>query len=243
MARTIKPATLLFIAITAAFLCAALFCPPLSHAKMKPIGEDVYISWAPAPPELFRLCCTRAPESWRENLPPWYGAWFNVPEACPYEDEIVPLIMEYEEMIVLWPPPESDILDVGPYATCDWDGLACKGDHFSGPDTDYGCVGVEIEKFKKPKGEGNFEVILPRQQGGTYWDSNGNPFIKIYFNELLSGQLEHWEAKIILGQCKEIENYETCPCADGHCDNDFPVTWHQNYTPDGCKYYDGNPGT
>lgn len=203
-------------------LISAIVFPCISHAKMRPISDDVVVSWSPEPPSMFTICWDKCQASFIKSSPPWYGPWFKM-KLCPYDDEIVPVIAEFREHLILWPPDSEYFIDgpLGPYCYCDWDGLACKGDWFSGPKTDYGCVGVDNVETKMWKVHGDIDVSTPIGNGGSYWDSKGNPFIKIYFPELITATLEEWRGDIVLGMCSNINPYETCPCVDYHCEGGF----------------------
>ena len=224
MVRTEKPATLLFIVITAAFLCAALFCPPLSHAKMKPIDENIIISWAPQPPLFFRVWWSKTPElrDTEYEGPPWYGPWFKDKNLSP-DDRIVPTLREEEEVITFWPSTCPHDICRFEYSRCwcDWDGLACRSYTSLGPVTYHGCVGTQKIVAEEIDAEGKNVVYPPTQEGGPFVATEGNPFLKIYFPENNTVTMKHWEGIIVAGQHKNVDSYTTCPCADSHCNGDI----------------------
>ena len=126
---------------------------------------------------------------------------------------------EKEEIITLWPStcPHDICGFETSQCSCDWDGLACKSYNSLGPVTFYGCVGAQRIVVGEIDAEGENTVYTPDQEGGPFVNTEGNPFLKIYFPENNTAIMKSWEADIVVGQDSNIDSYNTCPCADSHC--------------------------
>ncbi|MBN2177995.1 MAG: hypothetical protein JW743_01010 [Deltaproteobacteria bacterium] len=185
-------------------LIVVIFCLPFSSsAKMKPMGNNMSISWTPAPPTWFRIY----------SLPIRPApVWFDV-EWITFEAEKDPPVAKivYEDILALFPPISPYFLETHDYSycTCDSDGLADKSNrHF--PNTTAGCVAVDTHAEKIIR-SGDAEVDIPTGKGGAYWYTGGEPFLKIYFPGLVMASLHEWEAEIKyggncenLGQCQAL---------------------------------------
>lgn len=199
-------------------LVVSLTFPLASQATLRPISDEINVSWSPEPPSMFTICWDKCKARMIDTSIPWYGPWFKM-KLCPYEDEVAPLIAESKATIVLWPPDSPYFADqtFGPFAYCDWDGLACHHYDKMPAKTFYGCIGVENVKSTVLKVDGDVDVTTPLGYGGAGWNTKGAPFIKIYFPELVTATLEEWSGDIVAGQCADVENYETCPCVNERC--------------------------
>lgn len=179
------------------FLVIILGLPSLSIAKMRPMSKNMFISWTPAPPVWFRIYSLPI-----RPAPVWFDAEWITFEAG--EDRPVSKIV-HEDILALFPPTSPFFLESYDYSycACDSDGLADKGDrHF--PNTTAGCVAVDthVEKITR---SGDAEVDIPTGKGGAYCSTDGAPFLKIYFPEVVSTALHEWEAEIRYGpDCKNL---------------------------------------
>ncbi|MBW2637193.1 MAG: hypothetical protein JRC86_06690 [Deltaproteobacteria bacterium] len=210
------------------FLLIIIFCLPFpSTAKMRPMNKDIHISWTPSPPVWFRMGLIKEPPELYDVGPCPYEKedipWFNI-ALYSYEDvegisiakyradDDPPLRIIIDKGLLELFPPESPFLDVHDYAYCcgDEDGLADKGGQISPANTTTaGYVAVETHAERVTR-SGDAEVETPPGRGGIYWNTDGAPFIKIYFPEEITATLSEWHAKInYSNDCSNLNNHNT----------------------------------
>jgi hypothetical protein len=192
--KSILPAyPVIFRVILIIFILAAL--PLSAFAKLRPLSNNVYMSWSPAPPTWFRIySLPTRPE------PVWFDAEWITFEQDAHVTKIVD-----EDILALFPPTSPFFLEVHDYSYCfcDCSGLADKSDrHFPNTTAGYVAVDTHAEKILR---SGDAEVDIPTGKGGDFWYTDGAPFLKIYFPEVVSAALHEWEGEIRYGpDCESL---------------------------------------
>lgn len=188
----------LFFFVLISFIFIAL--PLSSLAKLQPLDDNFSMSWGIAPPGWFRIYSvpTRPTRVWfdAEVIP--FEAEEDRPVAKIRSEGDPPIREIIDKGLLELFPPESPFLDVHDYAYCwgDEDGLADKGGQISPANTTTaGYVAVETHAEKVTR-SGDAAVDTPPGRGGIYWNTDGAPFIKIYFPEEITATLSEWHARI-----------------------------------------------
>jgi hypothetical protein len=207
-----KTYLVLFFFVLISFIL--LVFPLSSLAKLQPLKDNFSMSWGVEPPGWFRINSvpTRPTTVWFDVDITGSEVKEEKPIAKIRTEEDPPLREIIDKGLLALFPPETPFLDVHDYdyCWCDDDGLADKGGQISPANTTTaGCVAVETHAEKVTR-SGDAVVETPPGSGGVYWNTDGAPFIKIYFPEEVTATLSEWHAKInYTDDCSNLNNHNT----------------------------------